>query len=293
MRGHIMWGKSQITIAIALMILSAGCQDSRSFYDANRNDINKVPLQIENSDAPYLDEATDEEAQPNEASNTPSENSANDQQLPEQQIPDDQAVGHVDPQPEQPIVVVIPQQPSPARPPVRPPVRQPTRPPVKPPTQSPVLELEASKFIKMAYWVVQNEARKLGTPCNFYVSRVLELSGYSDESFLANDFDIYARKNFRSYKQETFTTSNLKAERQRLKNHIWSYPSRTPFILQWTRPIPRSGHIAIMERIGDKLVIYQSSLNRHIARREQTTIEELLKYSRAAQITVYADFVAR
>lgn len=170
---------------------------------------------------------------------------------------------------------------------------RPTTPPKPAPSPlKPESTTEASRFIKVSFWVVQNEARKIGTPCNFYVSRVLELSGYSDDGFLANDFDLYARKHFSSYKDERFVTQNLESERRRLKRYIWSYPARTPFILQWERPRPKPGHIAIVERIGDQLVVYQASLNRHIARREQTSIDILLSPTRGANLTVYSEFVA-
>lgn len=125
------------------------------------------------------------------------------------------------------------------------------------------------------------------------IGLVLELSGYSDDGFLANDFDIYAKNHFSSYKNEQFNTTNIESERARLKRHIWSYPARTPFIFQWERAKPKPGHIAIVERIGDQLVVYQASLNRHIARREQTSIDRLLSHARSARMTVYSEFIAK
>jgi len=269
--------RSNLTVVIylAVHILAAtlvfGCENRKSFYDNNRNDINLVPIQMENPDDPVADEVIDQAKTPRRSR--------------EDEVP---------PPPIEPVVNDIPDVPEPIV--VKPTAPKPTTPaPSKPDPKSPVAAgvNEASLFIKAAFWVVQNEARKIGTPCNFYVSRVLVLTGFSKDSFLANDFDIYARKHFSSYKNEIFNTSNLESERARLKRHIWSYPQRTPFIIQWERSAPQPGHIAIVERIGDQLVVYQASLNRHIARREQTTIDRLLSHARKARMTVYSEFVAR
>lgn len=273
--------RSNLTVVIylAVHILAAtlvfGCENRKSFYDNNGNDINLVPIQMENPEDPIPDEAIDQ---------------VDDDKiivdLDKPKTPRRSREGEEPPAAEEPLVNDIPDVPVPI-------VVKPT--PAKPDPKSPVAAgvNEASLFIKAAFWVVQNEARKIGTPCNFYVSRVLVLTGFSKDSFLANDFDIYARKHFSSYKNEIFNTSNLESERARLKRHIWSYPQRTPFIIQWERSAPQPGHIAIVERIGDQLVVYQASLNRHIARREQTTIDRLLSHARKARMTVYSEFVAR
>lgn len=259
MRGHTMWGlkqKSKLSIVVYLTIhvlaatLVFGCENRKSFYDVNGNNIDQAPLRMENPEDPVSD-MNDEPIVVDL-----------DKKQEEEQEDDTNLI------------------------PPAPPVTEPAT-----PKASSVGE--ASRFIKVAFWVVQNEAKKIGTPCNFYVSRVLELSGYSDNGFLANDFDIYAKKHFSTYKDEKFATTNIQSERLRLKRHLWSYPSRTPFILQWERQAPKPGHIAIVERIGDQLVIYQASLNRHIARREQTTIDRLLSASRAPRMTVYSEFIAR
>jgi len=139
-------------------------------------------------------------------------------------------------------------------------------------------------------WVIKNESRKVGTACNFYVSRVLEIAGYSVDSFTANDFDIYARRNFSSVEGLSFDTNNVTPERQRLRRYIWSYAERTPFILNWERTGGKHGHIAILERIGDQLVIFQASMNQHLPLRQQTTIENILSYSKKAKLTVYSNF---
>lgn len=303
--------KSNLTVVVylAVHILAAtlvfGCENRKSFYDNNRSDINLVPVQMENPDDPIPDEAIDQ---------IDEDPIIVDLDKPEKQ-PRRSREGELPPPPtepvapapvvEQPVVNDIPDVPEPPKPVVvKPTPKPPTKPtpapaptttPSKPDSKNPVAAgiNEASLFIKAAFWVVQNEARKIGTPCNFYVSRVLVLTGFSKDSFRANDFDLYARKNFSSYKNEIFNTTNLESERARLKRHIWSYPQRTPFIIQWERSAPQPGHIAIVERIGDQLVVYQASLNRHIARREQTTIDRLLSHARKARMTVYSEFVAR
>lgn len=147
-----------------------------------------------------------------------------------------------------------------------------------------------SKFIQIAQWVIKNEGRKLGTACNFYVSRVLEIAGYSDDSFIANDFDLYAQRNFASYDSKSFDSNLEDVEQPRLRTHIWSYAERTPFIINWERSGAQHGHIAILERIGDQLVIFQANMNRQLPRRQSTTIENIINYSRQAKITVYARF---
>lgn len=303
MRGHTMWGlkpKSNLSIVVYLTIhvlaatLVFGCQNRKSFYDVNRNNIDQVPLMMENPEDPIMD--LGDEPIVVDLDQPPAEQPAADR--PETQADDTNQILPAPPvaepvkeQPTKPVVVPRPKTPAPQPKPVQQPKPTAPKPSVKEKPAS--TSGEASRFIKVAFWVVQNEAKKIGTPCNFYVSRVLELSGYSDDGFLANDFDIYAKKHFSSYQAEKFTTSNLASERMRLKRHLWSYPARTPFIIQWERPAPKPGHIAIVERIGDQLVVYQASLNRHIARREQTSIDRLLSTSRASRMTVYSEFIAK
>ena len=251
--------KSKLTLLVYVVVhilaaaLAFGCENRASVYAIHRNDINLVPIQMENPEDPIADDIDAVNKDPVIVDlDKPSTESR-------------PRVGHTPPPPPPPVV--------------------------KKPSIDTVPE--ASLFVKKAFWVVQNEARKIGTPCNFYVSRVLELSGYSDKSFLANDFDIYAQNHFSTYKNEIFNTANLESERLRLQRHIWSYPQRTPFIFQWERAKPKPGHIAIVERIGDQLVVYQASLNRHIARREQTSIDRLLNHTRSARMTVYSEFEAK
>lgn len=296
--------KLSLVLYISIHVLAAtlvfGCHNNKSFYDVNRNNIDKVPLLMEDPDSPVADDPVDQTPVIVELKE---ETDAEEPALKDADVTDD--TNELPPAPvvqeedNEPIVVIAPTpvRPKPAPQPTPSPVapKKPSSPssPVTPSAPAASATKQASKFIQVAFWVVQNEARKIGTPCNFYVSRVLELSGYSDDNFLANDFDLYAKKHFSSYKDERFVTASLEAERARLKRYLWSYPERTPFILQWERPKPKPGHIAIVERIGDQLVVYQASLNRHIARREQTTIDRLLSTSRGANLTVYSEFVAR
>lgn len=296
--------KSNLTVVVylAVHILAAtlvfGCENRKSFYDNNRDDVNLVPVQMENPEDPIADDidAVKEEPIIIDLDKPKKSRKARVGEVPPPPTGTPQPVPSTDANP----VIASPDELD-AQLPTPPVVTKPetqTKPaaPVKPTTPaapSAAGTAEASRFIKTAFWVVQNEARKIGTPCNFYVSRVLELSGYSDDGFLANDFDIYARNHFSNYKNEIFNTANLKSEQARLKRHIWSYPQRTPFIIQWERTKPKPGHIAIVERIGEQLVVYQASLNRHIARREQTSIDRLLNHARSARMTVYSEFVAR
>ena len=290
--------KSNLTLVVylAVHVLAAtlvfGCDKRKSFYDNNRSDINLVPIQMENPEEPVLDDEDIDLV-------VTIEDEQSDSKQPTRR---NSRVGEVPPPPTHPVNNVSDdddlqadeEQTAPKRKPVLPPPPAvSTKPQPKAPSAPAASGSEASKFIKVAFWVVQNEARKIGTPCNFYVSRVLELAGYSDDGFLANDFDIYAKNHFSSYKNEVFNTTNIESERARLKRHIWSYPARTPFIIQWERAKPKPGHIAIVERIGDQLVVYQASLNRHIARREQTSIDRLLSHARSARMTVYSEFVAK
>lgn len=145
--------------------------------------------------------------------------------------------------------------------------------------------LSSLKFIRTAYDVVVNEGKKLGTACNRYVMRVLQLMGFnSRDGFVANGFDIYAKKNFKNYKAHTF--SNTKE----LDLHLKSYPERTAFILQWKRA-GRHGHIAILERYNNKYFIYQSSLNSYTPKVGATTVNSLLNSSSRKNVIVYSDFL--
>lgn len=143
----------------------------------------------------------------------------------------------------------------------------------------------ASSFIIVAYNTLVNEGKKLGAACNFYIQGVLKNLGFKVVDFLANDFDAAAEKMFKTYRVVTFTNAT------ELKRHIWSYRERTGFIFQWERPGGAPGHVGIVERIGEKLYIYQASLNRYTARVEVTTLDRLLAVNDNRGLRVYSEFI--
>ena len=146
----------------------------------------------------------------------------------------------------------------------------------------------ASKLMQSAQYIMVTEGKKIGTACNLYIRRVLEYAGFSGEGFLATDFDLYAKKHFKYYRAIDFKQDTHHTETARLRQYIWSYPERTPFILQWSRS-GVIGHIAIMERIEDTLVIYQASLGSYTARKNKTTPEILLNDYNRRILTVYSE----
>ncbi len=163
----------------------------------------------------------------------------------------------------------------------------------KPRVLFPKSPIRMSKLIENAYLVMSSakDIAWIKTACNKYVSLVLARSGYSRDGFLANDFDVYAQKNLKQAKDVLFKGDvALAAEHARLKQHIWSYPDRTPFILQWTRTGPKQhGHIAILERIGDKLFIFQASLGDYDPRMNEIKVTSLLNARGSKHLNVYSD----
>lgn len=151
-------------------------------------------------------------------------------------------------------------------------------------------DTDTSGILYYAQRVMEKEGRKLGTACNFYVHRVLEASGFEHKIYKANDFYLYPPKYFGHYKEEKFS-GNTSSEIERLRRHIWSYPERTAFIMNWKRS-GAHGHIAIIERVGDKLVIYQASLGTMLPRKDQTTVERLLNGNRK-NLTVYSEMTPK
>ncbi len=148
---------------------------------------------------------------------------------------------------------------------------------------------QASKFIRNADYIMLTEGEKIGTPCNRYLQRVLQYSGYPPGSYLANDFNIYAAKKIPYAGIAHFVHDRNGSEIERLRRHLWSFPERTPFIMQWSRPgVP--GHLAIVERVREKLIIYQASLNKYTARKDQTTVSILLSGYNRHTLSVYANF---
>lgn len=261
-----------IFIFAVLNLGLSSCHKAKTFQQATLDELNEVPIEMEIPETPENDENTNEDItdlNSDLVSGSTIVNTNENEQKP------------------QPRPTLRPQPPSPR--PIRRPIlsNQSNFNPndvLAPTPEGP------SKFIQIAQWVINNEAKKLGTACNFYVSRVLEIAGYSDDSFKANDFDLYARHNFASYDAKSFDSNQEEIERPRMRDYIWSLPERTPFIVNWERSSGRHGHIAIIERIGNQLVIFQASMNRHIPQRRQTTIENIVDYSRQAKITLYSNF---
>ncbi len=177
------------------------------------------------------------------------------------------------------------------KPEIKPDPKPESQPVVKPTVSQPAtpVKKEASKFILTAFDVMVKEGKSIGTACNLYLQRVLIRAGFPTGDFIANDFDLYAKKHFKSYKTEDFKIDASRSDKEELKAHLWSYPERTPFIMQWTRP-GHYGHVAIVERIAEQLIIYQASIGSHTAQRDQTTIERLLSSKNRASLTVYSEF---
>ena len=154
-------------------------------------------------------------------------------------------------------------------------------------TTTPHVE-KPSDLIRNAQRIMEKEGKKIGTACNLYIQRVLEVSGFNEGFFMANDFDVYAKKNIPHYKTVEFKRDPNGADKERLQKHIWSYPERTPFILQW-KSSGAHGHIALLERIGEKLIIYQASLGHFTERKDQTTINILLSGYNRRNLNVYTE----
>lgn len=161
----------------------------------------------------------------------------------------------------------------------------------RPRTAFPKSSIKMSKIIENAYLIMNNkkDVAWIKTACNRYLSLVLARSGYSRDGFLANDFDVYAQKNLKHAKDVLFKGDvALAAEQARLKQHIWSYPERTPFVLQWTRA-GKHGHVAILERIGDKLFIFQASLGTHDPMMNEIKVTTLLNAKGSKHLNVYSE----
>jgi hypothetical protein len=149
-----------------------------------------------------------------------------------------------------------------------------------------------STLAEIAKWVVAFEARKVGAACNFFIQRVLYLMGFGRSSWTANEFDQYVKQSFESYKEESFQYDSGGTEKERLKSYIWSFPERTGFILQWKRNTPH-GHIAIVQRVGETLIIYHASLNTQLPRMQKVSVDLLLHKPSSKvdyQLNVFSDF---
>lgn len=140
-------------------------------------------------------------------------------------------------------------------------------------------------------WVLDNEASipGIGNACNFFLQRVLRLSGFSKAHYLANDFDVYAKEAFRNQKILSFTVDGNSNQAEKLNSFFQSYPVATPFIVQWERP-KGPGHVAFVVRTKDDFIVYQASLGKPTAVSKRTSPKILLSYSANARINVYVGF---
>lgn len=141
------------------------------------------------------------------------------------------------------------------------------------------------RFLRIAYDVVNNESHKLGSACNRYLMRVLQIYGFNTgNGFVANDFDLYAKRHFEHYKTKKITSADD------LKRLIDTYSERTAFILQWERSSGH-GHVAILERQENNYYIYEASLNRYNPRIKKISLQSLFAPYRIGQLTVYTNFL--
>ncbi|MEZ0390851.1 MAG: hypothetical protein ACAH59_01455 [Pseudobdellovibrionaceae bacterium] len=153
----------------------------------------------------------------------------------------------------------------------------------------PEYEVQEKSLIEMGLWVIEKEARKVGAACNFYVQRVLQLMGFGRSSWKANDFDLYVNQNFSTYKVESFVPSSQGSEKSRLKKYLWSFPEKTGVILQWKRRVG-PGHVAILHRQGNQLVIFHASLNRFVAKAQKIDMDVLFyQGGNAYRLNVFSD----
>ena len=143
-------------------------------------------------------------------------------------------------------------------------------------------------LIEIAKWVIQNEARKVGAACNFFIQRIFTLMGFGKADWTANDFAQYVKSNFSHFRQASFYGDRGDLERKRLKEYIWSFPEKTGLIFQWKRESGH-GHIAVVQRVDDQLVIYHASLNTFIPKAQRVSLEVLLDASRK-NLNVFSDF---
>ena len=279
--------KSKIFILLIITIFSTSCQMRLDGGLNSATDYNTIPQNYEELDSSHPPQSSPPENEdfsnlPREVNNPPPQSQ---QSLPATEptvqpaTSVNQPTHTTEPAATPTTPPVVSQNPSQTRPPL-------ARPPLT--HQSQIGTPEASTIIKNAQKVMVEEGKKIGPACNFYVQRVLQVSGFPKGSYLAADFDLYAEKNFKYYRAKNFLKNSTQNDTEKLRKYIWNYPERTPFILQWSRA-QVTGHIAIMERIGDQLIIYQASLNKYTARKSLTTIDSLLRDYNRRVLTVYSE----
>lgn len=148
------------------------------------------------------------------------------------------------------------------------------------------------RILNNADYVVKKERHKIGIgdACNFYLQRVLELSGFSNAGYIANTFDQYALKRFRGYQTAQFTVEPLRKDTQKLENFLNSFPEGTPIILQWKKAVGH-GHLAIVVRKNGQLIIYEASLGRFKAEKKLTNARTILSATDRYKLIAYVHFM--
>lgn len=145
-------------------------------------------------------------------------------------------------------------------------------------------------LVEIGHWVIQNEAKKVGAACNFYIQRVFALMGFGKSSWLANNFDSFVEKRFSHYKKEVFKYDSRGAEQARLKKYLGALDEYEGVVVQWKRKVG-PGHVAIVHRVKDQLVMYHASLNRFRPKAQTVEIKTLLhKPWVGYTLNVFSDF---
>ncbi len=148
------------------------------------------------------------------------------------------------------------------------------------------------RILNNAEYVLKKESHKrgVGDACNFFLQRILELSGFSDDGYTANSFERYAKKHFTGFKTAQFKVEPLRKDAKKLETFLFSYPEGTPFILQWQKA-EGHGHLALVTRQGNNLIIYEASLGRFKAEKKLTNARTILSASERYKLTAYVHFM--
>ncbi len=130
-------------------------------------------------------------------------------------------------------------------------------------------------LVTNAKWVIDNESKKIGPVCNYFIQRVLYLRGFGTNAWVATEFDKYVLQNFSSFQKASFVFDPNGRDKARLKKYLLSRPEHSGVILQWKRK-KGHGHIAILERVQNNFVIYHASLNKFSPKAQTATVDLLL-----------------
>lgn len=148
------------------------------------------------------------------------------------------------------------------------------------------------KILLNAEYVFQKERKVpgIGNACNFFIQRILKLTGFSKKGYLAHDFDLYAADAFTSHQMSSYQAESTARDEKKLDQLLKSYPEGTPFILQWERNT-KHGHLALIHRVQESFVIYDASLGRTEARKARTTPRILLSGYGQGKLNVFVGFM--